>query len=837
MKQQLKSQRWIQSALTGLALAGSTSLCLAADISYTFDADAQGWYKGGGNGTVTWDGTHGFGGSGGCLKITSLATFTDGAFPTVNVAWDTTTMWSIEADIMVESGTGQAGDGNYGNFQAGMFNATWAWDSIWYGSVNGSFVGAYKHIKISRSGGPFEPKAHLQFLIQAAGGAFAADSVIYLDNVVIRVVPDAPAAFVINAFQRVGDATPGYFGFDGTPVATSDWNTTNDAGGGFTPLGSFHVQEPYDGSAGFVGFKAQFNTDWDPSKFSYFDCDVYLEAPTGLSSYGAIELALLSSTYGWNSMGFHALQATNNGVWTHISMPIANAGVGNSSHGYILRGGGNPMPAATFNYYFDNVRVWKPAGPPRITNLQKSRGAGGVQITMDQDASQWQRDAIVTPTGTSYSWVGQTPATYSFTITNFPGAAAHPRFEAHLFFINNDTGPGSWNEIYGGADYNAADLAFVSLHNNTNGSVDLSFSWKTNLPNANPLTNAIYHPASITNLPSALGTWSLTFNSDTSLTLNGPGGVSTNFSLPDGVPASNFNPTSLSLQFGMFKNDDVNDGHNNQQSGTFSRVSLTNSSGVVFDDSFSGPGLTNNYAWRVTSPTAVQWLPAGTAWWLTWTTPDDGFNVKVANNVTGPYSDAGVTYAFLQGANRVGAVPAASIPVGNAAFFQLRKAIPAPPATLLESYETGVPTGANPPYTSITQSTAAGVTDGSYSMLVTVDNSGTWSTIVQNYGASAFADWKNHSKIRFDVHRAAMGAGWNLAVDIALNGDGAPWTQTSLVNWVWLNAGDSSSETLVYDYSAMKAAAPATGTWWQFNLVLRSGQGGDVYIDNIRFTD
>jgi hypothetical protein len=92
-----------------------------------------------------------------------------------------------------------------------------------------------------------------------------------------------------------------------------------------------------------------------------------------------------------------------------------------------------------------------------------------------------------------------------------------------------------------------------------------------------------------------------------------------------------------------------------------------------FDDSFTGPGLTANYGWRTTSGTAITWSPADVGWWLSWSLPDDGFTVQVAPAVTGPYSDAGVTYTYTKGATRVGAVPTTSLPGGNAAFFRLFK--------------------------------------------------------------------------------------------------------------------------------------------------------------------
>ena len=70
MKHNRTPQKWIPLALATLALAASTSLCLAAaSINYAFDTDVQGWYAADGHGSVAWSSTNGVGG-GGCLKCT-----------------------------------------------------------------------------------------------------------------------------------------------------------------------------------------------------------------------------------------------------------------------------------------------------------------------------------------------------------------------------------------------------------------------------------------------------------------------------------------------------------------------------------------------------------------------------------------------------------------------------------------------------------------------------------------------------------------------------------------------------------------------------------------------
>ncbi len=158
-------------------------------------------------------------------------------------------------------------------------------------------------------------------------------------------------------------------------------------------------------------------------------------------------------------------------------------------------------------------------------------------------------------------------------------------------------------------------------------------------------------------------------------------------------------------------------------------------------------------------------------------------------------------------------------------------------AALFESFEDGVPAGADPPATS--QSSEAGVTHGSSSMRVDFASNWSWIGITRN---GTYADFKANRRILFDVHRPAMPAGANLEVVIALNADNAgdpewsAWTQAQLVNWVWFNAGQSYTATLEFDYTAMRDAAPATGEWFQVNLLFRSSYADQhVYVDNIRF--
>jgi hypothetical protein len=172
------------------------------------------------------------------------------------------------------------------------------------------------------------------------------------------------------------------------------------------------------------------------------------------------------------------------------------------------------------------------------------------------------------------------------------------------------------------------------------------------------------------NAASALGTWTVTFTDSTHGTLAGPGITATNFTLPEDVVLSNFSPATSFLQFGMFKADGANDGHNNQAHGTFSRVQFTGAAASI-DDAFSGATLTNKYAWRVTSSTAVQYIAPGTAWMVDWTMPANGFSPQTAAAATGPWNPAVFTKTYRSGNKTIGLLSQTALPSPSAGFFRL----------------------------------------------------------------------------------------------------------------------------------------------------------------------
>lgn len=649
--------------LAGLVLAASTHLGLGATAlvnDFNTADDIAGWGVNYGVGSIAWDASAGTDATG-CLKLTLSAADSNaqlGPLCTLGaMAFNSADYVLIEYDMMVDPTSGTDVDGSYGNWQEVLRDANWSWDSHWVGAL-GSGHTYWTHMTLVV---PNNAKNYpmLGFELKTGAPPYTADVVVYIDNLVIQPFVNP---LVVGAFASADEVANWTYG----GLASLSWSET-DAGND-TPPGSLAIDVAYNTeNTGWQEGTAFYNLSFTPPRYTYAAFDLFVDNPNGLTSFGIVQLFL--NYQGWVFVGSVSVNADYVGKWTHVEMPLPAAAT--AATGFIFQFGGGMT--APLQYRLDNVEVYKPEAPPSI-KLAKA-GPSGVEITMDDDGAQWQREAIATPSdaaASAFFWVAQAeyPVSYSFTIADFPDRVAHPGFEAHMYIVNGDTVGGTWNQTYGGVDWNASDIFIFRVENGADNVV-ASIQWKTNLPAANPPADAIYHPVTVT-APSAIGTWTVTFTSMTTGTLTGPGVAATAFEIPEEAALHSFSPATSFIQFGMFKNDGANDGHNNQAHGTFSKVEFTGST-FPFSDTFNGASLTANYAWRVTRTSSVTFVPPGTGWWVNWTLPADGFGVVLAPEVTGPWADAGVTYTFQRGAVMFGGVPTDKLPAGNKAFFQLSR--------------------------------------------------------------------------------------------------------------------------------------------------------------------
>ena len=714
--------------ITALALAGSASLCQAQSaITYNFASGLQGWS---GNeptnfpATYSWNATGGSTG-GGCMQVQFGGTGTNEMDPIVTLPSTLNQLQylSVSIHMMVDSSsgtTGTMGSGGYGNLQAVFRNASMSWDSIWHGTVYPPAANSWVTYTFMIPNPYKTAEKYLQFQFQGSAG-YSSPVTVYIDNVTIT-----PLA---NPFV--------YIPFTDNSVAGSAWDQTVDApfynpvnGAGptnSTPAGSYVVQ--ISNPHGYSGWnQLQPSGTIDLTRWQNIGFDVYFDGPSGGTENGGFQFFVFDNSWVSKWDGAASFNASMIGKWTHFNFPAAAAANGiTACPAFVFQGApGSDGGTNAITFHVDNIVLWSPATIPSIVSLTPGT-PGGVQISVDADgtANNNDQEGITSPSAHNalydFFWINQTPATYSFTLTNSAapaaGFASTPTapasvgagFDAHVYLVNGDSivaAGQNWgyNQTYSGVPYNALDYLGLHVQNanitnlvtyttnatiiTTNTTYGLAsgvvaiIDWKTNAPSANATNRIVFNFPS---MASANGTWSLNFTDNTHGNLVAADHSVNSFTLPDFYNdpnyTANFTPVTSMVQFGVFKNGSS---ANNSLSTTFTHVVVTNAmAGITstnYNDSFNGTNLTSEYAWQVAeyyqdAADRAIWIPQNTAWWIKWNATVSGWSAQSTSNLLGAWSNAGVTYTYVDGTgtNTLGAIPAASLPAGNAHFFRLTK--------------------------------------------------------------------------------------------------------------------------------------------------------------------
>lgn len=683
--------KWLPSMATALALTGFAGLCNAqSTILLSNDASqSTAFYDGGPAGaTYTWQATGGPNG-GGCIQGVIDGVNTHEFDPAWNVSFSAGQYYQATVQMKVDAASGTAGtggSGGYGNIQLSFRDASYSWNGVGYHTIYPPAANDWVTYTFAVPGPSFNV-AHLQLQLQASG--YSSPVTIYIGNVTILPVPN-PNVLAVFTNDLV---TPDWnnYGLAATYDTTVDAPyvnpVNNSAPVSLTPAGSIEFQS--SNPSGYQG--GQLNIGFNPLQFQAVAFDVYYDGPTPNTStnYGGFQVSVAAGgnpDYGWHGIGGGTFNASMIGKWTHFNLPIGSSGAINAN-GFAFQStpGGTPG-TDPITFHVDNIQLWNPVTLPNITSVTKGT-SGGVQMTLDGNgtANIYDQEGISSPStnnsSVNYFWINQTPATYAFTLTNFPSPASAPQFDAHIYIDNGDSiqafnGAYNYNQTYSGSPYNMVDYIGLLVQNGTNGGVVATVNWKTNAPNSNSTNNISFY---YTSMPSANGTWMMTFSDNTHGSVIAADGSVSNFTLPDfsNDPnyTANFTPASSMVQFGVFKNGNTN---NNNQSCTLVSVGVTNSA-TTLADNFSGPGLTANNNWQVAeyyqfAANRAVWQPFGTAYWLKWNTTAGGWSVQSSSNIL-DWAAAGVSYTYADstGTNTLGAVPTTNLPAGNMGLFRLVK--------------------------------------------------------------------------------------------------------------------------------------------------------------------
>jgi hypothetical protein len=357
-------------------------------------------------------------------------------------------------------------------------------------------------------------------------------------------------------------------------------------------------------------------------------------------SYGDVEMGVTPTADGWPStaLGVYQSEVANGNGWIHVSMPINASSIAKLSavSAYYVkmqqsRTGGN-LTNTTF--WLDNVIFGgnTNAVPPPKLAITPNTSPAGLMIVCGGSGGTYTRGLMMaydTVNGTrNFSWVNTgAPVSYSQTIVDYPDAN-HP-IQSAIFLVQD----GNFGDP--GVDYDAANVAQLSIYGNSDGTATGSFQYKTNQADGNSQFSA--NTLATLTAPSPRGTWSITFPNDTSVilsyaSLTGGTVLSVTNSFPDENTVQTYFANPLSVFMGDQQNADANLG----QSATYSEFKI---SGVTMspeiDDVWSAQSTLDSTNWgKVDDATDdILLVHATDKYWVSWTLPDAGYSVEWTTNL------------------------------------------------------------------------------------------------------------------------------------------------------------------------------------------------------------
>jgi len=352
---------------------------------------------------------------------------------------------------------------------------------------------------------------------------------------------------------------------------------------------------------------------FDPTGYINFDADIKVDvANSSLSadgySYGAVELIInnpWTTVAGWVNLAPTA-------EWQHISASFA--GLPNVTNSEAIIGfisNGSSSPTGPVSVWIDNIVFTAPAtvftNQPTLS-LAKAPPPG-LTCICSKPLGTYQRQMVST-VNSNYSWNTATAVshttTYSMNIAACPGPN-YPGFESQMFLIPQlgmVAGPS--------VDWYSANVINLFVGANPDGTGSGTLQYKVNDPS--DWTAALVVSKNCASGP--VGTWSLTFNNNTNVTITAPDNTSTNFTIPASDAALFQDP--LSVYVGTLPNNNANIG----QSSTFSRVQVSGSAGSI-NDTFAS---LNPATWALYAedPPGVFITASDAKYWVTWPLPDYG---------------------------------------------------------------------------------------------------------------------------------------------------------------------------------------------------------------------
>jgi hypothetical protein len=470
----------------------------------------------------------------------------------------------------------------------------------------------------------------------------------WIDN--IKVVPKG---FITGFDTSAYVSSNAFWNWWGAATRTVEWDPANDASGE-TNSGAIKISVNFPGTGdnqysegmslagrnnynGDITIKTanysalEMDVMWDPG--STLDTNVVNTSgdPNGLG----IGLAGPSWGQTWAPAASQP-KVVGDGKWHHYSIPLDPTWP--DIPGLVFKKwfpNGAGAPAGTMTFWVDNINFIPTTAviPPPTMSIAK--GKKGLNIFLSQPGQQYQRQGIGSTAGSGLFWVGNPqPVSYSATIGDFPDATKYPGVQAHIILAPDGSG--------NGPDYGNITAMMLDIKANANGTGSGTLRYKTNSTGNNTMmytatataTTGAGQLGTITS-SNILGTWTLTFDHDTNITVSGPGGVSQTFTIPE-ENAQLFTGFAMETIFGGQPNATANIG----QDILYTEIKITNGADVLVDDKFDTDTADPNqqvdpnlWVRRADDNNGIILVDTDPTYYVRWTLPDSDFTLKWTTNL------------------------------------------------------------------------------------------------------------------------------------------------------------------------------------------------------------
>lgn len=581
------------------------------------------------------------------LQVTYGPSFQQAAF-TANLPTpvDATTSNSLEFDVKVDDASGHDKFGNAVYFQLAVRNgAGFTYNKVFQGGVAVvSTNGGWRHVVVAPLTGAVDDIRAIT--LDLYDGDYTSDGTakLYIDN--LRFTQPTPTVDVfVNKFDDSSETDPWHFDYGSPDIITLTQFSTDDANGN-ADSGSLEIQAGYGPNSPQAAFTANLPAPVDATTYLSLEFDVKVDPASALDSGGNaayFQLALrVGANFSYNKQfADNVTILTENNGWRHVVVSPLTGSV-DDIHGITL----DPYDGnyTAFNgptiMRIDNLKFTKPlvVTPPPPPTVSLRPALAGLNLI---PAGTFNRESIATH-GDNLGWVGSAnQVTYAVTIGAYPGAA-QSGFQTHIFLDPNENGPDTY------ADYNRPNIIFLDIQNQADGTVFAAFRYKTNEPQHNTF---LYSAGTLggVSCPSAIGTWSMTFDHNTNVMLRAPNGLTFRTNLPPAAAALFSGPINVSL--GAQANNNASVG----ATAVVTRLQIVRGDTTLLDDQFNRDTELDTSLWQVAAvdPASVVFASPDSLYWLAWTLPDAGFKLQSATGLApaDAWVDStltGVTYALTK---------------------------------------------------------------------------------------------------------------------------------------------------------------------------------------------